>query len=58
MRIICFIFGHNWTKWKYVKSIGRYDEQLTRRCKRCSNTQHYSGLVDLDSKGNKIPYKV
>lgn len=55
MKIVCLIFGHNWSKWKYIKAIGRYDEKLMRTCKRCSNDDFYVGSTEYDKEGNKIP---
>jgi hypothetical protein len=57
MRVICFLFGHKWSKWKYIRAIGRYDEKLQRTCCRCHENDFYTGLTDYDSKGNKIPIK-
>lgn len=55
--LICFIFGHELTKWRYVKSVGRYGEVLKRSCKRCGRSEIYSGLTDISVNGNRIPYR-
>ena len=55
MKIICFFIGHKWSIWKYVKSIGRYDELIKRTCSRCNHVEMYKGMTDYDIKGNKIP---
>lgn len=54
-RIICFIIGHEWSKWRYIKAVGRYDEMLKRRCKRCHCSKFFVGLTKLSKEGNKIP---
>lgn len=56
MKIICFFIGHRWSKWKYVKSIGRYDELIKRSCIRCNHDEIYKGMTEYDIRGNKIPY--
>lgn len=56
MRIICFFIGHKWSNWKYVKSIGRYDELIKRSCQRCRHGEFYKGMTECDEKGNKVPY--
>ncbi len=56
-QIICFFIGHMWYKWRYIRSIGRYDEMLYRECKRCNKSQTYKGLTELTKTGQKVPYK-
>ena len=56
MNIFC-ILGHKWSFWKYVKASGRYDEMLKRTCNRCGRVEFYTGMVDLDEKGRKVPHK-
>lgn len=51
MKIICFFIGHKWSIWKYVKSIGRYDELIKRTCSRCNHVEMYKGMTDYDIKG-------
>jgi len=47
MNIKC-ILGHKWSKWEYVKPIGRYEDKLKRHCKRCGKTDIYIGLTEKD----------
>jgi Prophage protein (DUF1660) len=56
MRIICFFFGHKWTKWRYVRALGRYDEMLSRKCIRCGNCDTYKGLTKTTKNGDRIPF--
>jgi hypothetical protein len=56
MGLICFIIGHRWSSWKYIKSIGRYDELLKKTCKRCGHEEFYKGMTDYSETGEKIPY--
>lgn len=56
MRIICFFIKHRWTKWKYIKAVGRYDEMLSRKCLRCEKIENYKGLTEYNHKGEKIPF--
>ena len=55
MKIICFFFGHIWSKWVYVRSVGRYDERIDRRCKRCNKLQIHIGIYEYDKNGNIEP---
>lgn len=48
--------GHRWTRWKYVKSVGRYDELLKKTCKRCGRTKFYKGVTETTIVGEKIPF--
>jgi hypothetical protein len=54
--LVCLFTGHNWTRWKYVRSVGRYDEVLKRNCKRCSRMELYKGLTESTITGDKIPF--
>jgi hypothetical protein len=56
MNLFC-ILGHNWSFWKYVKASGRYDEMLKRTCHRCGKVEFYTGTVEIDEKGRKVPHK-
>jgi hypothetical protein len=55
MKLICFFLGHLWTKWKYVRSVGRYDDRIDRRCKRCNELQTHIGRYDYDKNGDIEP---
>lgn len=55
MILICWILGHKWSKWKYTRTVGRYDERLDRDCLRCKKHEFYTGVVEYDRKGDKIP---
>jgi hypothetical protein len=55
-QIVCFFIGHKWTKWLYVRAIGRYDEMLNRKCIRCRKSETYKGLTKTLSNGNRVPF--
>lgn len=57
MKVICFLFGHKWSSWKYVKPIGRWDELLKRTCKRCDDVDFYKGLTETTINGEKKPFR-
>lgn len=57
MRLICLLIGHKWSDWKYIKTIGRYDERLDRTCDRCKTIETYIGPTEFDEFGRKIPYE-
>lgn len=55
-RILCLVIGHDWSKWKYTRTVGRYDERLDRFCYRCNSKESYTGEVEFNKKGEKIPH--
>ena len=48
MNILCILGFHNWTKWKYISAIGRYEAKLFKKCDRCGEKKVYIGLTDVD----------
>lgn len=56
MGLFCFLLGHDWSDWIYIKSVGRWDERLKRNCKRCKKHQNYTGPVEYNEKGEKVPF--
>jgi hypothetical protein len=57
MQFFCYIFGHKWSHWRFIRAIGRYDEKLDRKCLRCSKVENYVGLTEWDRTG-KVPFLI
>ena len=53
--LICSVIGHAWSRWRYIRAFGRYDDRLDRTCKRCGKIETYTGLTDYNWKGEKVP---
>lgn len=55
--IRCFFGFHRFEKWEYTGKIGKYQEQLKRRCERCGKIEYYEGLTQICiESGEKSPY--
>jgi len=39
MKILCIIGIHNWSDWKYIRPIGRWEERYRKECKWCSKSK-------------------
>ncbi len=57
MKVLCYIIGHRWSNWKYVKTIGRYDEMIDRSCVRCAKRIIYTGPTKINEFGYREPDK-
>jgi hypothetical protein len=59
----CF-FGHDWGKYKFIKTHRKYvkgwgfveKDELHIECKRCPKKEVYIGMTDEDENGYKTPY--
>jgi len=57
MNIKCLIIGHEYSNWKFIKPIGRYEEKLVRVCDRCGKKEIYIGLTSKCIENNsREPY--
>ena len=57
MKITCLLGFHKWSKWIYIKPIGRYECKLKKECKSCGKEKIYIGLCEQDIiNGDYSPY--
>jgi len=47
MKITCLLGFHKWSKWIYIKPIGRYECKLKKECKSCGKEKFYTGLFEI-----------
>jgi hypothetical protein len=55
--IWCFFGFHKWTKWKFIKEINSYEDELHSTCIRCGKIDIYVGMTEeCIVSGEKSPY--
>lgn len=52
----CF-FGHKFGKWKLIKQVNKFDDELHRSCKKCGKIEKYIDITEVCFvSGDKLPY--